>query len=413
MKTDLAKLLFSPAQSELHLGGKSDSPRSSSSNRNGSTLNIQRRQPSPGFNRSRIIALAVPLLFAGTSCESREGSLPHGISGAIPERQAVFDLEPDRFFGWEEITDALRGLTVEEEKAGGGVLSRPIGLAEGRDSSLFVLDADYQKVAVFSWDGGFQRVIIGGYGEGPGEFVSPYDIDLDESGRLFVFDGHNNRVTIFDESGLYSSSFNAKMTNTVGMKAEGGEVFIQRYFPPRTSDYFVQTFSEDGDPGWEFARATAQDADLQFHGARGSLGKGRSGEILFAYPAPSTWTTSNRPQERVGVAFHPDARGEQVSENGFNLVVTRVGVRGIAGLPDGRVVISWFSRPTREVPRSYHLDVMTSEGGYLGSYEFPDSILPGRMIPSRIGPYLYFTSHGGLIPGVWRFRLVPKAGGGR
>jgi len=354
--------------------------------------------------------MVLVLVVAGTACESNGRGLSDAPSGTIPERQVRFELEPDRFFGWEELTESPRELTIEEEKAGGGVLSRPISIAEGGDSSLFVLDADFQKVAVFSWDGGFKRVVLGGYGEGPGEFVSPYDIDLDESGRLFAFDGHNNRVSIFSESGLFSTSFNADTHNTVEMKAEGGEVFIHRYFPPRTRGYFVQTFSEDGTFEGEFARATAQDADLQFHGARGSLGKGRNGEILFAYPAPSTWTTSSRPQERIGVAFHPDARGEQVSENGFDLVVTRVGTRGIAQLPDGRIVISWFIRPTREVPRSYYLDVMTSEGQYLGSYEFPDSVLPGRMISSRFGPYLYFTSHGGLIPGVWRFRLVRKTG---
>lgn len=157
----------------------------------------------------------------------------------------VFDVPEGRYF---KIGD----------EDGDGQLVKPLGLDVDDRGNLYVADGTQRQIIVFDRDGKFQRKIggpkhfdrlssvtvdpkgdriyvvdiggvssdqhrvrvfdarsgehlrdIGKRGSGPGEFNLPRDVAVGRNGQLYVVDGGNFRVQIFDRDGRYQQSFGA------------------------------------------------------------------------------------------------------------------------------------------------------------------------------------------------------------
>jgi DNA-binding beta-propeller fold protein YncE len=77
---------------------------------------------------------------------------------------------------------------------------------------LFVVDiggvgSDQHRVRVFDTFTGAHLFDIGKRGVGPGEFNLPRDVAIGKNGQIYVVDGGNFRVQIFDANGKYLQSF--------------------------------------------------------------------------------------------------------------------------------------------------------------------------------------------------------------
>lgn len=77
-----------------------------------------------------------------------------------------------------------------------GELRRPMSLAFG-SGEVYVCDAVNHRIAVFGQDGAWRRA-LGGPGRGPGELDFPYDVVVDELGRLWISEFGNQRVQVLD-----------------------------------------------------------------------------------------------------------------------------------------------------------------------------------------------------------------------
>jgi DNA-binding beta-propeller fold protein YncE len=137
-----------------------------------------------------------------------------------------------------------------------GLLSKPLGLDVDRAGRVYVADSTQKMIFIFDRDGKFLRKIggnelfdrissvtvdptgrriyvvdiggvksenhrvrvfetatgrhvmdIGKRGTGPGEFNLPRDLAIGKEGRLYVVDGGNFRVQIFNADGTYRDSF--------------------------------------------------------------------------------------------------------------------------------------------------------------------------------------------------------------
>lgn len=82
--------------------------------------------------------------------------------------------------------------------------------AEGK--RLYVVDiggvsSQNHRVRVFDAQSGTHLFDIGKRGSGPGEFNLPRDLAIGKDGRLYVVDGGNFRVQVFDKEGKYLRSF--------------------------------------------------------------------------------------------------------------------------------------------------------------------------------------------------------------
>ncbi|MDT3670037.1 MAG: 6-bladed beta-propeller [Aromatoleum sp.] len=166
------------------------------------------------------------------------------VSDSAERSVKVFDVPGGKFF------------TIGEEEP--GMLIKPLGLDVDRAGRLYVADATQKTVFIYDRDGKFLRKIggtdlfdrissvtvdpsgrqiyvvdiggvksenhrvrvfetatgrhvmdIGKRGNGPGEFNLPRDMAIGKEGRLYVVDGGNFRVQVFNADGSYRESFGA------------------------------------------------------------------------------------------------------------------------------------------------------------------------------------------------------------
>lgn len=69
------------------------------------------------------------------------------------------------------------------------------------------VSSDQHKVRVFDANNGTHLFDLGKRGIGPGEFNLPRDVAIGSNGQIYVVDGGNFRVQVFDKAGKYLSSF--------------------------------------------------------------------------------------------------------------------------------------------------------------------------------------------------------------
>ena len=93
--------------------------------------------------------------------------------------------------------------------------SRPVGLAlDAQRKRLYIVDAggvdnDNHHVRALDIDTGKLLFQIGKRGDGPGEFNLPRDAVVGADGLLYVVDGGNFRVQVFDTEGKFVKTFGA------------------------------------------------------------------------------------------------------------------------------------------------------------------------------------------------------------
>ena len=86
---------------------------------------------------------------------------------------------------------------------------RPYDLVRGLDGSLYLSEFRGNRVSVLSPSGSWQYY-IGSRGQGPGQFVGPQNMAVDEEGYLYVVDYGNRRISKFDPSGAFILSFGTR-----------------------------------------------------------------------------------------------------------------------------------------------------------------------------------------------------------
>ncbi|UCE30213.1 MAG: 6-bladed beta-propeller [Burkholderiales bacterium] len=133
---------------------------------------------------------------------------------------AVMIYDPDGKFlrrvGGKDSFQRLTSVTVDP--AGERVYGVDIG-GVGSDS---------HKVRVFDAASGEHLMDIGSRGPGPGQFNLPRDLAIGVEGRLYVVDGGNFRVVMFDRDGGYLATFGS-VGRQLGQFARPKEIAIDRH----------------------------------------------------------------------------------------------------------------------------------------------------------------------------------------
>jgi len=156
-----------------------------------------------------IIILAAIVTFGGCTSSPDLKSMPQSIRDTLvfppPPEQARFiyertlrssaDVTPD------EDDDALRrALTGEKKK--GDALGKPYAIAV-RNGRVYVGDTGRRSVLVF--DIPESKFFTFGE-EDPGQLGKPLGLDLDNDGNVYVLDGVNKNINVYDRDGVYQRS---------------------------------------------------------------------------------------------------------------------------------------------------------------------------------------------------------------
>ena len=123
-------------------------------------------------------------------------------------------------------------------------LSLPSDIAVDQQN-VYIVDGGNHRIVVFDRDGEY-RFSFGHEGDRPGQFRGPVGIDIGADGRIYVADTGNNRIQIFDIEGQYLSSFlvesEGKPIRPIDVAAGGGnEVFVSG-----NDNHKVMVFAPDG-----------------------------------------------------------------------------------------------------------------------------------------------------------------------
>ena len=121
---------------------------------------------------------------------------------------------------------------IRERRRGPMVgFDRPFDIVRGPDGLLFVSEFRGNRVSVLS-PAGEWLFHIGSRGQGPGQFIGPQNLAVDEQGFLYVVDFGNRRISKFDPSGAFILSFGSRgsgfpgFISPTGIAVTGGRVFV-------------------------------------------------------------------------------------------------------------------------------------------------------------------------------------------
>jgi len=136
-------------------------------------------------------------------------------------------------------------------------LSMPSDVVVGEDGSVYVVDGGNHQVAVFDARGQ-KRTTLGMLGSAEGQFQSPVGIGLGADGELWVADKGNRRLVMFDAGGRPVRTFGLKADGEdlvpvdVAVGPDGSEVFVTA-----NNTHQVVVFSDHG----EFLRSWGGEGD--------------------------------------------------------------------------------------------------------------------------------------------------------
>lgn len=111
------------------------------------------------------------------------------------------EAEPDRGRAFDEVFELVETITLEEIPDTGHI-AEITDFDEDGKGGYVVTDSKISRLRFFDREG---RLIntIGGEGSGPGELKHPNDAAVSENGFIYVAEGGNPRLSIFDERGRY------------------------------------------------------------------------------------------------------------------------------------------------------------------------------------------------------------------
>lgn len=116
-----------------------------------------------------------------------------------------------------ELTSVTHLFDIEHD------FSQPSDVAVGPDGSIYVVDGVNYAIKVFDSEGRFQ-FSFGSHGSGPGQFDYPLGMDIDAAGRLYVADSGNSRIQIFLPDGSFLNEINLVVSN--GKKCDPTDVAV-------------------------------------------------------------------------------------------------------------------------------------------------------------------------------------------
>ena len=125
----------------------------------------------------------------------------------------------------------VNGLIRERRRGPLIGFDRPYDIVQGPEGRLYLSEFRGGRVSVLSSSGDWQYY-IGSRGQGPGQFVGPQNLAVDEEGYLYVVDFGNRRISKFDPSGVFILSFGTRtdifpgFRSPTGIAARNGRIFV-------------------------------------------------------------------------------------------------------------------------------------------------------------------------------------------
>ena len=106
-------------------------------------------------------------------------------------------------------------------------LASPMGVAvSAEEDNVYVLDFGALVVRQFTLEGEFIRDYGTGQGQGPGEFLSLSDVEVDPAGQVWTLDPAQGRIQVFDQAGEMIETIRVLTNATAFELTPSGDVVL-------------------------------------------------------------------------------------------------------------------------------------------------------------------------------------------
>lgn len=280
----------------------------------------------------RTTSILGALLICGTCHPDAQGPTPD-----------AYVLREVRRFGWPE----ARTDTVSGKRDDTGVLGYVAGLARGNDSTLYVLDGQFNRIVGFQVDGTPHVVVGSRAGDGPGEFRRVSGLSL-RGPRLAVLDAALARISLFALDGSLSGLI--RVGSSPRRLAWVGEtLWVSPTGRPGRLRPIAIGYSETGDS----VATGPEPMEEEAFGPGYDLLGDETGRLVVTSVRPGVWyVVSTEAWHRVGEPMFPDMAPPEVRRTGpreISVGVAQAAVVGLGLMGDSLLVQRY--RQFSEAPR--------------------------------------------------------------
>lgn len=146
--------------------------------------------------------------------------------------------------GWSFAGSDFKYMTLKHVGDITGSFNQPTEVAVGRDGSIFVLDGANNQVKVFDSRGKL-LYSFGRPGCNPGEMDSPVGMDLDSQENIYLADTGNKRIEVFSKKGEYIRTIDLTAMNVRPVEVKFNPQ-SQLMYVSDTENHQVHCFRNDG-----------------------------------------------------------------------------------------------------------------------------------------------------------------------
>lgn len=342
-----------------------------------------------------VLAMCAPLWYCGGGTSNEQSPREYG-------------LEITAVYGWADLADSTRALSDLERRYEGAVLANPTGIAEGRDGRVFVLDAGFKKIVIFSPRGEFLGLITGGAGEGPGEFQFPNQIVVGPGGDFWISDLQLQRISRFSPDGELIATIPAPGAVTPRMMSiSATDSILYAVRVARDSVPVLIAMDSTGAVLGELVWPSSE--DIRFGGSRLAVGvgKGPDGSLVLAHTDVGTWSRVHGliQSDRRGRSFYPEATPWEKIDPRYGIRTTQVAAQPshAGGFSDGMVFLRFLENRTNS--HRFKLALFDSAGALLSILDSAGS--GGAFGHSVVDKNIYFVENA-PFPRVHRAAVVEK-----
>jgi DNA-binding beta-propeller fold protein YncE len=165
-------------------------------------------------------------------------------SAVLPERDGSAWIVA---YGSNEIVKVdVNGVVRDRKRGPINGFDRPYDLVKGLGGRMYLSEYRGGRVSILSPQGDWLGY-IGSKGLGPGMFVGPQNMTVDEDGYLYVVDYGNQRISKFDPDGVFVLSFGLRSPNFPGFLSPTGIAAKSgRVYAADSSAKTIYTFDPNG-----------------------------------------------------------------------------------------------------------------------------------------------------------------------